>query len=267
MSRLNELSNLSGRTALVTGSSGGLGHIFSETLAELGCNLILVDLPGLDNKEKISDLKKKWGIKIEYISCNLEYQEQRLKLISKILDSGIALNVLVNNASLVGSSKLEGWSVKFENQSVEAWQKAMEVNLTSVFEISQGLLPLLKKSQGASIVNISSIYGLYGPDWRLYENTNMANPAAYSVAKSGLIGLTRWLATTIAPDVRVNAIAPGGIFRNQPDEFVKKYSSKTPLERMATEDDFRGIIQFLASDLSSYVTGQVISVDGGFGVW
>ena len=267
MSRLNELSNLSGRTALVTGSSGGLGHIFSETLAELGCNLILVDLPGLDNKEKISDLKKKWGIKIEYISCNLEYQEQRLKLISKILDSGIALNVLVNNASLVGSSKLEGWSVKFENQSVEAWQKAMEVNLTSVFEISQGLLPLLRKSQGANIVNISSIYGLYGPDWRLYENTNMATPAAYSVTKSGLIGLTRWLATTIAPDVRVNAIAPGGIFRNQPDEFVKKYSSKTPLERMATEDDFRGIIQFLASDLSSYVTGQVISVDGGFGVW
>ena len=267
MSRLNELSNLSGRTALVTGSSGGLGHIFSETLAELGCNLILVDLPGLDNKEKISDLKKKWGIEIEYISCNLEYQEQRLKLISKILDSGIALNVLVNNASLVGSSKLEGWSVKFENQSVEAWQKAMEVNLTSVFEISQGLLPLLRKSQGANIVNISSIYGLYGPDWRLYENTNMANPAAYSVTKSGLIGLTRWLATTIAPDVRVNAIAPGGIFRNQPDEFVKKYSSKTPLERMATEDDFRGIIQFLASDLSSYVTGQVISVDGGFGVW
>jgi NAD(P)-dependent dehydrogenase (short-subunit alcohol dehydrogenase family) len=95
----------------------------------------------------------------------------------------------------------------------------------------------------------------------------MANPAAYSVTKSGLIGLTRWLATTISPDVRVNAIAPGGIFRNQPDEFVKKYSSKTPLERMATEDDFRGIIQFLASDLSSYVTGQVISVDGGFGVW
>ena len=267
MSRLNELSNLSGRTALVTGSSGGLGHIFSETLAELGCNLILVDLPGLDNKEKISDLKKKWGIEIEYISCNLEYQEQRLKLISKILDSGIAINVLVNNASLVGSSKLEGWSVKFENQSVEAWQKAIEVNLTSVFEISQGLLPLLRKSQGANIVNISSIYGLYGPDWRLYENTNMANPAAYSVTKSGLIGLTRWLATTIAPDVRVNAIAPGGIFRNQPDEFVKKYSSKTPLERMATEDDFRGIIQFLASDLSSYVTGQVISVDGGFGVW
>jgi NAD(P)-dependent dehydrogenase (short-subunit alcohol dehydrogenase family) len=267
MSRLNELSNLSGRTALITGASGRLGQIFSETLAELGCNLILVDLPGLDNEGNMADFKKMWGIEIEYISCNLEFQEQRVKLISKILDSGIALNVLVNNASLVGSSELEGWSVKFENQSVEAWQKAMEVNLTSVFEISQGLLPLLRKSQGANIVNISSIYGLYGPDWRLYENTNMANPAAYSVTKSGLIGLTRWLATTTAPDVRVNAIAPGGIFRNQPDEFVKKYSSKTPLGRMATEDDYRGILQFLASDLSSYVTGQVISVDGGFGVW
>jgi NAD(P)-dependent dehydrogenase (short-subunit alcohol dehydrogenase family) len=95
----------------------------------------------------------------------------------------------------------------------------------------------------------------------------MGNPAAYSASKSGLIGLTRWLATTIAPDVRVNAISPGGIYRNQPENFVKKYSDRTPLKRMATEDDFRGVIAFLASDMSKYVTGQVIEVDGGWGVW
>jgi NAD(P)-dependent dehydrogenase (short-subunit alcohol dehydrogenase family) len=95
----------------------------------------------------------------------------------------------------------------------------------------------------------------------------MSNPAAYGVSKGGLIQLTRWLATTIAPEVRVNAISPGGIFRNQPEAFVNRYAEKTPLGRMATEDDFRGAIAYLASDLSRYVTGQILSVEGGWGVW
>jgi NAD(P)-dependent dehydrogenase (short-subunit alcohol dehydrogenase family) len=94
----------------------------------------------------------------------------------------------------------------------------------------------------------------------------MNNPAAYMASKSGLIGLTRWLATTTAPKIRVNAIAPGGILRSQHEEFIRRYSSKTPLGRMANEDDFRGAISYLASDLSNYVTGQVLSVDGGYGL-
>ena len=95
----------------------------------------------------------------------------------------------------------------------------------------------------------------------------MSNPAAYGASKGGLIQLTRWLATTIAPQVRVNAISPGGIFRNQPSEFLDRYKLKTPLGKMATEDDFRGAIAYLASDLSNYVTGQILQVDGGWGVW
>ena len=116
------------------------------------------------------------------------------------------------------------------------------------------------------IINISSIYGLFGPDWRLYEDTNMGNPAAYATSKSGLIGLTRWLATTVSPDIRVNAIAPGGVLRDQPEIFIDRYSKKTSLGRMANEDDFRGALSYLASDLSQYVTGQVLSVDGGWGI-
>jgi len=95
----------------------------------------------------------------------------------------------------------------------------------------------------------------------------MGNPAAYSASKGGLIQLTRWLATTIAPDIRVNCISPGGVWRNQPDEFVKRYEAKTPLRRMATEEDLKGIIAYLASDLSTYVTGQNIVVDGGWTAW
>jgi NAD(P)-dependent dehydrogenase (short-subunit alcohol dehydrogenase family) len=143
----------------------------------------------------------------------------------------------------------------------------LEVNLTAAFDLCQGLVPLLRAAKGASIINIASIYGEYGPDWRLYDGTDMANPAAYGATKGGLIQLTRWLATTLAPQIRVNAISPGGILRGQPEKFVARYEARTPLGRMATEDDFRGIVAYLASDLSKYMTGQKISVDGGWGVW
>ena len=133
--------------------------------------------------------------------------------------------------------------------------------------MSQAFAPELRSAINGNIINITSIYGEQGPDWRLYEGTKMGNPAAYSASKGGLAQLTRWLATTLAPDIRVNALSPGGIFRNQPNEFVDRYVNKTPLERMANESDFSGAIAFLASDLSAYMTGQILSIDGGFGVW
>ena len=116
-------------------------------------------------------------------------------------------------------------------------------------------------------MNVASIYGLVGPDWRLYEGTEIGNPAAYSASKGGLLQLTRWLATTLAPDVRVNSITPGGVFRDTPEPFLSRYLSRTPLGRMATEEDFKGAIAYLASDLSAYVTGQNLVVDGGWTAW
>jgi len=131
----------------------------------------------------------------------------------------------------------------------------------------KGLTPLLRNSGTGSVINIASIYGMLGPDYSLYEGTAMGNPAAYAASKGGLIQLSRWLATTLAPAIRVNTITPGGVFRNQPDVFVERYKSRTPLGRMATEDDFRGAIAYLASDMSAYVTGQNLMVDGGWGAW
>jgi NAD(P)-dependent dehydrogenase (short-subunit alcohol dehydrogenase family) len=266
MSSLKELSNLRNRRALITGATGGLGKIHAETLAELGADLILVDRPGSDFKTLHNELVEKWGVRVEFFYCDLERGEDRINLISEVKKVSKNLNILVNNAALVGSSDLTGWSVPFKDQSIDTWRKALEINLTAVFELCQGLVPLMNTSKGASIINISSIYGLYAPDWNLYQNTGMNNPAAYMASKSGLIGLTRWLATTTAPKIRVNAIAPGGILRSQHEEFIRRYSSKTPLGRMANEDDFRGAISYLASDLSNYVTGQVLSVDGGYGL-
>ena len=177
------------------------------------------------------------------------------------------LDILINNAAFVGTSDLKGWVTDFENQSVETWQRALEVNLTAAFDLSKGLAPKLKQNGHGSIINIASIYGLNGPDYSLYEGTDMGNPAAYAASKGGLLQLTRWLSTTLAPDVRVNSISPGGVFRNQPEEFVKRYKARTPLGRMASEEDIKGAMVYLASDLSMYMTGQNLVVDGGWTAW
>jgi NAD(P)-dependent dehydrogenase (short-subunit alcohol dehydrogenase family) len=266
VSTIKELGDLKGRVSIVTGATGHLGKVISETLAELGSNLILIDMPKSDFSTIISDLKPRWGVQVETYSVDLELPNQRKELISSVVNSHEELNCLINNAAFVGTSELPGWNVSFEQQTNEMFSRALEVNLTAVFDLVKGFSSTLKNSKGANIINIASIYGLYAPDWNLYEGTTMNNPAAYGASKAGLIQLTRWLSSQLAPQVRVNSISPGGIFRNQEKEFVQRYQSKTPLGRMATEDDLKGAIAYLASDLSKYVTGQNLSVDGGWGV-
>lgn len=266
MSAIKELMDLRGRKALVTGATGGLGRVIAEVLAELGAELFLFDRPGSDFDILATGLNERWGTKISSIACDLESEDDRNRAVCSLREHCDELSVFINNAAFVGTSQLDGWAVPFEAQSLVTWRRAFEVNLTAVFHLTQSFLPLLKNGKGASVINIASIYGEFAPDWGLYEGTQMGNPAAYGASKGGLIQLTRWLATTLAPQIRVNAISPGGIFRNQTIDFVEKYSLRTPLKRMATEDDFRGAIAYLASDLSMYVTGQVLRVDGGWGV-
>jgi NAD(P)-dependent dehydrogenase (short-subunit alcohol dehydrogenase family) len=143
----------------------------------------------------------------------------------------------------------------------------LEVNVTAAFHLSQKLSGLLKNTGNGSIVNVSSIYGVVGPDMSLYNGTEMGNPAAYSVSKGGLIQLTKWLSTVMAPHVRVNCISPGGLARNQPESFSAKYIEKTPLKRMGIEEDFKGAVLYFASDLSQWVTGVNLMVDGGWTAW
>jgi NAD(P)-dependent dehydrogenase (short-subunit alcohol dehydrogenase family) len=263
---IKQLSALQGRRALVTGAAGGIGRVIAETLAELGADLVLVDRPGADYGDRIESLHTDWGVDVAVMECNLEDGAARSALIESVGRTS-ELDILINNAAFGGTTKLEGWVTPFVDQSVDTWRRALEVNLTAAFDLSKGLAALLQRRGVGSIINIASIYGVWGPDHRLYNDTAMGNPAAYAASKGGLIQLTRWMATTMAPSVRVNAVSPGGVFRNQPEVFVERYEARTPLRRMATEDDFRGPIAFLASDLSRYVTGQNLVVDGGWGVW
>ena len=258
--------DLSSSVYLITGAAGHLGVSISHCLARLGADLILVDRPSA-NFSTISGIESEFKINSKLIQCDLSSAQSRGELLSQVHHEFDGLSCLINNAAYVGTDQLDGWAVPFEEQSLEAWNLALEVNLTAPFHLSQSLSPLLSKSPNSSILNVSSIYGLLGPDWSLYEGTSMSNPAAYAASKGGLIQLTRWLATTMAPAVRVNAVAPGGIFRNQPQSFVDCYEARTPLKRMASEDDLLGAVLYLTSHMGSYVTGQVLSVDGGWGSW
>ena len=267
MRSVSRLTSLTGRVSLVTGASGHIGKVICSTLAELGADIIILDINQQDLESLKVEINKHYPVKVYPYSCDLENTEQIDSLLQTLNNKFNKLDVLVNNAAFVGTSDLKGWSEDFVDQSVETWRRALEVNLTSVFVLTQALVGPLKRSENASIINIGSIYGVYGPDPSLYVGTGLNNPAAYAASKAGLIHFSRWLATNLAPEVRVNSISPGGIFRNQPSEFVKRYCSKTPLARMGTEEDIKGAIVYLATDLSNWVTGQNIMVDGGWGTW
>jgi NAD(P)-dependent dehydrogenase (short-subunit alcohol dehydrogenase family) len=267
MRTVKKLMDLSGRVVLITGGAGHLGRVMADALAELGASIAIVDRFEEDCLSTVEWLKVRHSVQALPFVVDLEDEAAVIALPCQVAEALGGLDILVNCAAFVGTSGLEGWNEPFERQSVDTWRRAMEVNLTAVFALTQAAAPLLKSKGHGSIINISSIYGVHGPDLSLYQGTGMNNPAAYAVSKGGLLQFTRWCATVLAPDIRVNAITPGGVFRGQDEKFVERYIEKTPLKRMAQEEDFKGVVSFLASDLSAYVTGQNIAVDGGWGVW
>ena len=266
MKSLEELSSLKGRIALITGAGGHIGAAISDGLAELGADLILLDRDAGTCGETAKGIREKYGVRTSCLQVDLERLDE-YDILREVRAITQKLDILVNCAAFVGTDKLEGWNEQFERQSAATWRRAIEVNLTAPFVLIQSLLPLLSESKHASVINFSSIYGICAPDYSVYEELDMNNPAAYAASKAGLLQLTRWLATTLAPNIRVNAVTPGGVARGQPEIFIERYEAKTPLRRMASEEDMKGAVAYLASDLSRYVTGQNIVVDGGWSVW
>ncbi len=252
-----------GKVAFITGGSGYIGSTFCRKFVSLGGKCILVDK--VENKSVGREPCLGDGSCL-FIKCDLLDPLQRQTTVDKVKEIFLKVDIVINNASYTGDSNLDGWVEEFENQSLDAWTRALEVNLTAAFDFCQRLVPLLKKSESPSVINIGSIYGTLGPDFSLYENTKMGNPGAYGVSKAGLHQLTKYLAVALAPDIRVNSISPGGLVRGQPNSFKKKYIQKTPMRRMATEEDVVNAILFFSSDLASYITGQNLLVDGGLSI-
>lgn len=264
MRTLAQMMTLTGRKALLTGGAGYVGLAIGEVLVELGATAAILDCDAVQCEARAESLSAAHPGRAFPLSCDLLDHHATRAAVRKAVETLGGLDILVHCAAFVGTTSYPGWAVPFPDQTVDAWDAAMRVNLTAAFVLAQEAHSALSESGHGAICLISSIYGMVGPDMRLYEGTTMATPAAYGASKAGLIQLTRYLAGAMGPAVRVNCISPGGIRRGQPLEFVRRYEARTMLGRMATEEDLKGAIAFLVSDLSAYVSGHNLVVDGGW---
>jgi NAD(P)-dependent dehydrogenase (short-subunit alcohol dehydrogenase family) len=267
MKSVGELMSLRGRVALITGGAGHIGAAIGDALAEQGAAVAVLDLAPEACDRRAQAIQTTHGVRVLPLPIDLEDEAAVRLAPTRVAESFGRLDILVHCAALVGTSGLAGWTTRFEDQSAATWRRALEVNLTAAFVLTQACLPALSASGHGSVITIGSIYATLGPDMSLYAGTKMGNPAAYAASKGGLLQLTRWLATALAPGVRVNCISPGGVWRDQPEAFRARFVERTPLRRMATEEDLKGAAAYLASDLSAYVTGQNLVVDGGWSAW
>ncbi len=249
---------LEGKTALVSGGAGIYGSQISRALAECGAHVIIASRH-LDQCEKRARSLRRAGLRADADEVDLSSEQSIRKLRDRILSKHGRLDVLVNNAVARAGGDLD-------HTTVDEWESTMKVNSTGLFLACQILSAPMKQARSGSVINIASIYGMVGPDFSIYKGTELTMPVNYAFAKGGMINLTRYLASYLAPyNVRVNCLSPGG-FRTSatPPQFVPKYSKRTPLRRMAEPGDINGPVVFLASDASRYITGQNIPVDGGW---
>jgi NAD(P)-dependent dehydrogenase (short-subunit alcohol dehydrogenase family) len=270
--------DLTGRTAIITGGAGLLGRQHAAALLELGAAVVLLDVDRdrlIAAREELRRAHMESIIETEVADvcekASLVALEEQLRARSGGVD------ILINNAAIdskVTASEGLGHGSRLEQFSLDDWNHEIAVGLTGAFLCSQVFGTAMARKGRGSIVNVASDLAIISPDQRLYELPGLppsdqpVKPVTYSVIKTALIGLTRYLATYWATNgVRVNAISPGGVFNGQPEDFVRRLTSRIPMERMANVDEYRCAIQFLSSDASSYMTGHNLVVDGGRTVW
>lgn len=256
---------------VVVGASGLIGNAVVNALADAGAKIICLDL----SHEKIRRPASCSEIKIDFDITSEDSVENffERQLLSKEF-FGLARNVVDSASSwaFVNCSypRTANWpKLGFENVTLDNWNQNVELHLGSTFHFTKKAVLFLKQHNvGGSIVNFASIYGLVGPDNEIYKNTGMQNAVPYAAIKSGIIGLTRYVATAYGSyGIRANVVCPGGVYDNQPKAFVEAYKNKTPMRRMAQPDDIGGAVAFLVGPSAQYVTGQSLVIDGGFTAW
>ena len=259
--------NLKNKIIIVTGGTGLLGRKYSEELAKQKAIVIIADLQKTKPKEIANQLSKRINNNIFGYELDLTIEKDVVTFIEKIYKEYGGIDVVINNAAATGEYLMREGEVfnNFEDSSLEIWEKTLKVNLTGCYLMAREAGKVMLKKNSGSIINISSIYGNVGPDHRIYDDMLFNSPAGYAASKAGIHGLTRWLATYWGgKGIRVNTVVLGGVENNHNSEFVRRYSERTPLGRMAEPQDMVGIILFLSSNLSSYATGQQFFVDGGW---
>ncbi|HEC12897.1 MAG TPA: SDR family oxidoreductase [Acidiferrobacteraceae bacterium] len=273
--RPSDIFDLSGRAGLIVGGAGKMGQEFASTLSNSGATVLIADLAQTNIEHVASKLDS--GEKGEVLGreCDIADRDQVKALFAEIDQEYGQLDFLICNVM----AKPEGYYRPFDDYDPDTWREVIDANLTGVFFCSQEAARLMRRQGSGSIVLTSSIYGMTGPDQRIYRGCSPAKnpyggadplnaPAAYSASKGGVNALAQYLATLLGPDqVRVNVLVPGGVYDGQEESFHDAYIDRTPLMRMAVWSDYNGAILFLVSDASRYMTGAKLVIDGGWSAW
>ena len=270
---VSKLFDIKNRNIVITGSSGLLGSQYADTLSAAGANVILVDLDSAKNKKLENSLVKKYGIKAKSYITDISNLQEVKKLAKNVLRDFKKVDGLINNAAFTSKGAKEESDNpygSFENFPIKIWQKSIDINLSGVFFCSQAFGKIMVKQGKGVIVNIASTYGLVGADQRIYGKSGLNLPISYAATKGAVVNLTRYLAAYWSrKNIRVNTLSPGGVIDTtyQDKKFIKKYSERTILGRMAKKNEYNGAMLFLISDASSYMTGANLIVDGGWTAW
>lgn len=262
---IHELFSLKDKTALVTGGAGYLGTEISYTLAELGANIIIASRDKDKCQNRCDEISQNVNIPIKTLALGLDLldKESIIECFHEIHKNFDAIDILVNNA---WSGNKNTW----ESIGDKDWEYDIDMSLNSVFRMTKAAFSDLQKTQGV-ILNIGSMYGHIGPDYRIYDGERFANPPSYGAAKAGVIQFTRYLASFLSPHkIRVNALSPGAYPHPETqkhEDFMERLGSKNPMNRIGFPHEIKGAVALLCSPAGSYITGQNICVDGGWTIW
>ena len=264
---MKDLFDLSGKIVLLTGGAGLLGPEITEALLNHGASVIMADLEEAKCESIISergwDKKKVSGISLDVASSD-SWKEG----LEFVLETYGNVDVLVNGAASTNQSKTANFEAGFENFPEEDWDRIMDINLKGVYLGCQVIGKQMLQQGNGVIINIASLYGVVSPNHRIYPDTGIFQPVAYSVSKHAVVALTKYLGTLWADKkIRVNALSPGGVWNQHEGLFYERYKQLNPTGDMANKSDMSGGVVFLASDASKHVIGHNLIIDGGYSVW
>ena len=241
---------------IITGGTGIIGSKVVSAFIEFGAHVVICDIK--NNNKSNKDLYNKK--RLEYIRVDISKLNSIKEIVEKIYKTYKKIDVWINTAY----PRTLDWHTDIASITVESWNKNIAMHLGGYFWSSKVVLDKMKKQGYGNLINFSSIYGIIGPNFTIYEGTKMTMPVAYSAIKGAINSLTRYLATYYGPyGIRVNSVCPGGVLLKQNKKFIKKYSKLTPLRRLAYAEEIAMPTLFLASEGASYITGHTLVVDGG----
>jgi NAD(P)-dependent dehydrogenase (short-subunit alcohol dehydrogenase family) len=257
--------SISGKRILLVGATGILGRVYASELAKVeNVQLMIADTSQTD----VLSYAKQLGV--VGVEIDVSSETSVVHCLKYVESQFGGLDSVINNAAATGEGLMNSGEAfaDFEEYPLAVWKKTIDINLTGVFLVAREAGRLIKAtSKCGAMINISSIYGVVAPDHRIYEGQQFKSFPGYSASKSGVIGITKWLATWWGGKIRVNCISPGGVYNQHNEDFVKAYSNRVPIGRMAEREELVGIVLYLLSDSSSYVTGQNFIIDGGLTTW